>query len=60
MEEMNEQQCGKRAQWGLQEMLSFLNMGQIWLMDDLGYTCLFKAQALQTNLIKNKYQYGSC
>ena len=55
MEEMNEQQCEKRAQWGLQEILSFLNMGHIWLMDDLEYTCLFKAQA-QTNLIKIKYQ----
>lgn len=27
--------------------------------DDLGYTCLFKAQALQTNLIKNKNQCRS-
>lgn len=33
-----------------------LNMGQTWPVDDLGFRCFFKAQALQTNLIKNKNQ----
>lgn len=58
MEEVKEQQNGR--QWGLGKTLSVLNMGQIWpIDDDLGYTSLFKAQALQTNVIKNKNQCRS-